>query len=88
MDDKIILRLYITRRNPYAGSAIKTLNRIKKIVDISFDIVDVSENPDLARENHLIAIPTLERIKPEPRMRIIGDLSDEKALLKFIGCYP
>jgi len=48
--------------------------------------VDITEDPDLAREYHLIAIPTLERIKPEPRRRIIGDLSDEKALLKFIGC--
>lgn len=40
----------------------------------------------MARENHIIAIPTLERVKPEPRRRIIGDLSDEESLLKFIGC--
>jgi len=84
--DEVILRLYVTRKNPYAKAAIQTLNQLQDRVNIKLEIVDVSENPDLARENHLIAIPTLERIKPEPRRRIIGDLSDAKALLKFIGC--
>ncbi|KUK00366.1 MAG: circadian clock protein KaiB [Methanobacteriaceae archaeon] len=84
--DEVILRLYVTRQNFYSRAAIKTLNKLKKKVDISVEIVDITEDPDLARENHIIAIPTLERIKPEPRRRIIGDLSDEGALLKFIGC--
>lgn len=84
--DEVILRLYVTRKNPYAKAAIQTLNQLHDRVNIKLEIVDVSENPDLARENHLIAIPTLERIKPEPRRRPIGDLSDTKALLKFIGC--
>lgn len=84
MNDKIILRLYITPQNPHAKTAIKTLQRIKKRANINLEIIDITKNPKLARKNRLIAIPTLDRIKPEPMMRLIGDLSDEKALLKFL----
>lgn len=85
MDDKIILRLYITPQNPHAKTAIKMLQRIKKRANIKLEIIDITRNPKLARKNRIIAIPTLDRIKPEPMMRLIGDLSDEKAFLKFLG---
>jgi len=65
---------------------LSTLNKLKREVDISVEVVDIIEDPDLARKYYIITILTLERIKPEPRRRIIDDLSNEEALLKFIGC--
>lgn len=83
--NEIILRLYITPKNPHAEAAIKKLQKIKKRININIEIIDITKNPELARKNHIIAIPTLDRIKPKPKRRIIGDLSNEKALLKFLG---
>ncbi len=86
LNDKIILRLYTTPQNPHAKAATETLQKIRKIgVKIDLEIIDITKNPKLARENHIIAIPTLDKIKPKPTRRIIGDLSDDKALLKFLG---
>jgi len=47
----------------------------------SIEIVDLQEHPERARMDNVIAIPMLERVSPEPLVRIIGDLSDKQAVL-------
>ena len=39
------------------------------------EIVDVLDNPDRADDARIIATPTVVRLHPEPRRRVIGDLS-------------
>ena len=46
------------------------------------EIIDLTKNPNLAREDQIIAIPTLVR-KNYPRKRIIGDLSNQERVLEF-----
>lgn len=47
-------------------------------------MIDLLENPKLAKQDQIVALPTLVRKLPEPIKTIIGDLSNkEKLLLGF-----
>ena len=49
------------------------------------EIVDLVEHPERARTDDVIAIPMLEKVSPEPVLRIIGDLSDKQRVLSALG---
>jgi len=51
----------------------------------SIEIVDLLEHPERARSDNVVAIPMLERVSPEPVVRIIGDLSDKQSVLGALG---
>jgi circadian clock protein KaiB len=52
------------------------------------EIVDLLENPRLARGDQIVAIPTLVRKLPEPIRKIIGDLSNTDRLLVGLQLRP
>jgi len=45
------------------------------------EVIDLMEQPQLAKGDQIIAVPTLVRKIPEPLKRIIGDLSNEEKVL-------
>ncbi len=45
------------------------------------EVIDLLDNPQLARGDQIIAIPTLVRNLPEPMRKIIGDLSNTEKVL-------
>jgi circadian clock protein KaiB len=45
------------------------------------EVIDVLKNPQLARGDQILALPTLVRKLPEPMKKIIGDLSNEERVL-------
>ena len=49
------------------------------------EIVDVLERPDVAEEELIIATPTVVRLAPPPRLRVIGDLSDREQAADAFG---
>jgi circadian clock protein KaiB len=51
-------------------------------------VIDLLVNPDMARGNQIVALPTLERELPEPIRRIIGDLSDTERVLIGMALEP
>ena len=51
----------------------------------SIEVVDLLEHPERAGADNVIAIPMLERVSPEPVVRIIGDLSDSQSVLGALG---
>lgn len=77
-------RLYVAGQTPKSLAAIANL---KKLCEehltgrYSIEIVDLLENPRLARQDQVVALPMLVRTFPEPRHKIIGDLSDQKQVL-------
>jgi circadian clock protein KaiB len=81
------LRLYVAGDSPRSRAAIANLRRMcEKHIPGRYDIeiIDLLENPTLARTHQILAIPTLVRKVPEPLKRVIGDLSDEdKAMLSL-----
>ena len=53
----------------------------------TIEVVDLIENPKLARGDQILAIPTLVRKLPEPIRKIIGDLSDTERVLVGLNLY-
>jgi circadian clock protein KaiB len=78
------LRLYTAGQTPKSLAAIKNL---KKVCEEHFagqyeiEIIDLLKNPRLAKDDQIVAIPTLVRKLPEPVRKIIGDLSDTERTL-------
>jgi circadian clock protein KaiB len=52
------------------------------------EVIDLLQNPHLAREDQILAIPTLVRKLPEPLRKIIGDLSNKERVLVGLDVRP
>jgi circadian clock protein KaiB len=82
--DKWVLRLYIAGQTPRATSALKNLKLICEEQlkgKYHIEVIDLLKNPKLARDNQILAVPTLVRKLPTPVRSIIGDLSDRERVL-------
>ena len=82
--DMWILRLYVAGQTPKAITAFTNLKKIcEKQLEgkYSIEVIDLLENPQLANEYQIVALPTLIRKLPVPVRNIIGDLSDTERVL-------
>jgi circadian clock protein KaiB len=78
------LRLYVAGQTPRAIAALDNLKRICEehlAGKYSIEVIDLLKNPQLARGDQILAVPTLVRKLPEPVRKIIGDLSNEERVL-------
>jgi circadian clock protein KaiB len=78
------LRLYVAGQTPKSVLAFKNLKEIcEQHLPGRYDIeiIDLLENPQLARGDQILAVPTLVRRLPEPIKKIIGDLSNTERVL-------
>ena len=87
---KYILRLYVTGSS---GRSLKAVHNLKKICDEHFpddydlEIIDIYKNPEAAREEQIIAAPTLVKKLPEPLRKFVGDLSNTQKILVGLDIY-
>ena len=83
--DKYILRLYITGTTSRSVLAITNLKRIcEEYLEgrYELEVIDLYQMPSLAKDEQIIAAPTLIKKLPLPFRRIIGDMSNvEKVLM-------
>ncbi len=78
------LKLYVAGTTPKSLEAFSNLKNICEEYlkgQYSIEIVDLLENPRLAKGDQIVAIPTLVRKLPPPLKRIIGDLSNKERVL-------
>src|ERR1043165_8834881 len=83
-----ILRLYVTGSSPRSLKAIANLKRVCEEYlhdDYDLQVIDIYKNPDAAREEQIIAAPTLIKWLPAPLRRFVGDLSNTQKLLIGLG---
>ena len=81
---KWCLRLYVAGRTPKCVTALENLERFCEehlAGQYEIEVVDLLENPRLAKDDQIIAIPTLVRRLPAPLRKIIGNLSDTERML-------
>jgi len=83
-DRKYVLRLYVTGTTPKSVSAIRALRKIcdehlKDVYDL--EVIDIYQQPVLAKGEQIIATPTLLKKLPLPLRRFIGDMSDTQQIL-------
>jgi circadian clock protein KaiB len=78
------LRLYVAGQTP---KSIKAFSNLKKICEeylhghYRIEVIDLLENPTLAKQDQIVALPTLVRKLPEPIKKILGDLSNKEKVL-------
>ena len=81
---KYVLRLYIN------GSTLKSTLAVKNIKQVceqhlngryKLEIIDICQQANLARDEQIVAVPTLIKRLPRPLRRLIGDLSDQNKVL-------
>jgi len=90
-DKKWTLRLYVAGQTLKSIVARANLHRIceQHIPDrYHVEVIDLLENPKLAKDDQIIAIPTLVRNSPTPIRKIIGDLSNTERVLIGLDIYP
>ena len=79
-----VLKLYVAGQTAKAIAAFANLKAIceEQLKErYEMEVIDLLENPKLARENQIVALPTLVRRLPPPLRKIIGDLSDTERVL-------
>jgi circadian clock protein KaiB len=78
------LRLYVAGQTPKSLKAFANLKRIcEEHLEGRYriEVIDLMLNPQLAKGDQILAIPTLVRKLPEPVKQIIGDLSNTEKVL-------
>ena len=78
------LRLYVAGQTPRSVAAFSNLTKICEghlNGRYSIEVIDLVEQPNLAKGDQILAIPTLVRRLPQPMRKIIGDLSDTERVL-------
>lgn len=89
--ERYVLGLYVTGMTARAARAIEN---VRAICDehlqgrYDLEIIDVYRQPALAKDEQIIAAPTLIRKSPLPLRRIIGDMSQHDRVLLGLGLPP
>jgi circadian clock protein KaiB len=83
------LRLYVNSRT--ALRSMVTLENVRALCEkhlpggFELEVVDLFEDFAKAREDHVIALPTLVRRQPLPLRKVIGDLSNTDQVIVALG---
>ena len=90
-EQRYLLRLFVTGMTPRsteAVAAIKTIceQYLKGRYDL--EVIDIYQQPELAKEAQIIAAPTLVKQLPEPLRRLIGNLADTERVLLGLDLRP
>ncbi len=89
--ETFLLRLYVAGQTPKCMRAFVNLKRICEEYlagRYHIEMIDLLQNPQLARGDQILAVPTLVRRLPEPMKKIIGDLSNTERVLVGLDLRP
>lgn len=84
---KHVFRLYVGGTKP---NSIRALQTIKQICDehlagsYELEIIDIFQDKAAARDQQIVAVPTLVRLEPLPVRRFVGDLAEKERLLSSL----
>jgi circadian clock protein KaiB len=85
------LKLYVAGQTAKSLQAFANLKRICEehlSGEYDIEIIDLLKNPQLAKGDQILALPTLVRKLPEPVRKIIGDLSNTERVLVGLDLRP
>lgn len=88
---KYVLRLYVTGMTPRSTQAIANVQKLcEKYLAGRYElkVIDIYQQPQLAKGEQIVATPTLIKKLPLPSRRLIGDMSDTERFLVGIDLKP
>ncbi|WP_233524481.1 circadian clock KaiB family protein [Mucilaginibacter conchicola] len=87
-DETFDLRLFVAGTSPVS---IRAINNLKSILDeyssgqYNLEIIDAHQQPTLARDENITALPMLIKKAPNPKRLLVGDMSDRSKVLRGLG---
>ena len=72
------LTLYVSGASPHSAQALETVRRLcddELSGQVELEVVDVTDEPDRAGRDRIVAVPTLVRRLPAPPRQLVGDLA-------------
>ena len=81
---RYVLRLYVTGMTSRSSAAVAAIKAVcEEYLQGRYDleVIDIYQHPVLAKDEQIIAAPTLVKQLPAPLRRLIGDLSDKERVL-------
>lgn len=90
-EGRFVLRLYLsgtTRQSVRALQTVKTLCEQYLKGRYELEVVDLYQQPERAKADQIIAVPTLVKELPPPLRRLIGDMSDPDQVLIALNLKP
>ncbi len=85
---KLLLRLFVAGNTPRSTGAIQALRQLceaRLTGGYDLEVIDIYQQPALAREAQIIATPTLVKYAPTPKKVLVGDLSRTERVLSGLG---
>ena len=81
---KYVLRLYVSGSTLKSERAVENIKRVceehlKGRYDL--EVIDIYQQANLARDEQIVAVPTLIRRLPPPLQRLVGDMSNLRSVL-------
>jgi circadian clock protein KaiB len=89
--EKYILRLYVTGMTP---KSVKAIENIRKICEenlkgrYELEVIDIYQQPQYAKQEQILAAPTLIKKLPLPLRKFIGDMSNKEKILIGLNIVP
>ena len=86
-----LIRLYVAGSNLNSLRAISSLEKFctDYLQDrVELEVVDLYQQPHLAKADDVIAVPCLVRVKPQPKSMYVGRMDDCRQLLLRLGIDP
>lgn len=86
-----LLRLYVAGQTP---NSVRAIENIKRICEeflkgrYALEVVDIYQQPVLAKGDQIIAVPTLIKKLPQPLRKFIGDMSATERILVGLDLRP
>jgi circadian clock protein KaiB len=86
-----VLKLYVTGAT---ARSLRAITHIKAVCEqylkgrYDLEVVDIYQQPALARRDQIVAVPTLIKRLPVPVRFLVGDLSQTEHVLRGLGLVP
>ncbi len=79
-----LLQLYIAGPSPRSKRAVETIKQLCSETlskDCELQVIDIFQQPHLAKIAQVFAVPTLIKRLPNPKRLFVGDMSDTESIL-------
>jgi len=85
------LLLFVSGATPRSLRAVAVVRRLCErnlSGRYTLDVIDAFRNPVAARDHQVVALPSLLRLMPTPKLLFVGDMSDPGRLAAGLGLAP
>lgn len=88
---RYLLRLYVAGVTPRSEEAIRSVKAVCQehlAGRCDLEVIDIYQQPTLAKDEQIIAVPTLIKKLPAPLRKIIGSMADTEKMLVGLDLRP